>query len=83
MLNGLIPCITVPMPSDARNGHASISRLRSIHDDGDGAEIGEALGHASRLQHTRYSAADAVVEDTLFNVDGFHHPVFNHHRIAL
>lgn len=83
MLNGLIPCITVPLPSDARNGHESISRLQSIHDDGNGAEIREALGHASRLQHTRDGATDAVVEDTLFNVDGFHHSVFNHHRIAL
>ena len=69
--------------SDDRNEQASVSRLRSMHDEGHVAELGEGLRSSSRLQHARGGAADAVIEDTRFHVDGFHHPVLHHHRIAL
>ena len=72
----------LPLGDDC-NGHASLSRFRSIHDESHGAEFDERLSYSSRLQHAGGGAADAVIEDTRFHIDGFHHPIFHHHRIAL
>ena len=41
--------------------------------------LGARTGYSSRVQHALGGTADAMIEHSLFNVDGFHQAVFNYH----
>jgi hypothetical protein len=79
---------SIPSTGDRINSPVEFKTKRTRHDAGGypshriwAPSRGEV--NSSRLLHTSGGATDAVVEYTLFNVDSFHHSVFNHHRIAL